>query len=165
MLRFFAAALLAVCLFGCGQADLSSAAAINANKEIYMDEVVRLEGKHVKRNRNSQFISTGRIDYLVLEDDSGRIRVWYDTADWHCPPRLGAHLSVAGKVVAAGSDGRLIFAARSMSIENEPPLADNEVRMCQLSLDEQRIESESGPAGLRDYWREQGMPERVLIYD
>ncbi len=152
-------------LTGCGQAELSTAAAINADLEAHMEELVQLEGTHVDRNDNAFFISTGRMNYLMLEDDSGRIRVWYDIAGRRCPPRLGARLSVEGKVVAAEQDQRHIFAAKSISIDDEPPLADREVRMCQLSLQEQQIHAEYGPEGLQDYWRDNGKPERVIVYE
>lgn len=165
MLRFIVFTLLMLPLAGCEQAEVASAAQVTANKHAYMDEVVRLKGRRVKRNDNGFLISTGRVDYVVLEDESGRIRVWYDIAKWRCPPRIGATLSAEGKVVASGPDKRRIFLARSMSIDSEPPLADNEVRMCQLSLNEQQIEAESGADGLRDYWRSQGKPEKVLIYE
>ena len=165
MHRLIATMLFTMPLLGCGKAELSSAAAINADREAYMDEPVRLEGTHVKRNNSMFVISTGRLEYLVLEDDSGRIRVWYAIAGRRCPPRLGARLTVEGKVVAAGQDQRHIFAAKSISIDDEPPLADDEVRMCQLSLNEQQLHAEYGPDGLQDYWHEAGNPERVLVYD
>ena len=158
-------------LLGCdGQAELSSVNEINSNREAYMDDVVRLEGVLVESDQNMVYLSVGRLDYFTLEDNSGRMRVWYDIARRRCPPRLNAVLTVTGKVVTAEvvtteQDTRPIFVARSISVDNEPPLAENEVRMCQLSLNEQQIHAEEGPQGLRDYWRAEGKPDRVLVYD
>lgn len=165
MIRFLISALLFLPLMGCGKPELTSAAAIQADRTAFMDTVVRLEGRHVKRNSNVRLITTAPINYFVLEDDSGPIRIWYNTAKRRCPPRLGAQLTVAGKVVDTQRDLGNVFVAESISIDHEPPLAPNEVRMCQLSLNEAQIEAEFGPQGLLDYWREHGKPGRVLVYD
>lgn len=165
MIRILTAMLLAMPLVGCGQAELASTAAIKADRKAYMDDVFRLEGQHVKRNSNLRLITTAPINYFVLQDDSGPIRIWYNTARRRCPPRLGAQLTVEGKVVDTKQSLGLVFVAESISIDDEPPLADNEIRMCQLSINEAQIEAEFGPDGLRDYWREHGKPERVLVYD
>ena len=165
MSRVLIAMLLALPLFGCGQAELTKTAAIKADRKAYMDEEVRLEGQHVKRNSNLRLITTAPINYFVLQDDSGPIRIWYNTARRRCPPRVGAQLTVEGKVVDTKQSLGLVFVAESISIDDEPPLADNEVRMCQLSINEAQIEAEFGPDGLREYWREHGKPERVLVYD
>ena len=42
--------------------------------------------------------------------------------------------------------------AGSFSIDDEPPLADGEVRLCQLSLEEQQRFAMEGPEGLEDFW-------------
>ncbi len=159
------ATLLVMLLAGCDSTELSSAAAINAQPDAYMDGLVQLTGTHVQRNRDQFFISTGRLDYIVLEDPSARIRIWYDVAERRCAPRLGAALTVTGKVVAPGADARPIFVARSISADDEPPLADDEVRLCQLSLQEQQIQAEEGPEGLQEFWRSEGLPERTIVYD
>jgi hypothetical protein len=165
MIRLSIAALLTLPLVGCVQPELASAAKINADKEAYTDEVVRLQGRHVKENGSLNFITTAPISYFVLEDDSGKIRVWYNTARRRCPPRIGAQLTVEGKVVDTKSDIGHAFTAESISINDEPPLAANEVRSCQLSYNEAEIEATRGREALLAYWREQGKPDRVLVYD
>jgi hypothetical protein len=152
-------------LLGCGQAELTSTAAIKADRKAFMDEVVRLEGRHVRRNSNMSFVTTAPVNFIVLEDESGTIRVWYNTARRRCPPRTGAQLVVEGKVVESQRDPGHVFLAESITTESGPQLADNEVRLCQLSINEAQIEAEYGPDGLKDYWREQGKPERELVYD
>ena len=165
MQRLLVAMLFALPLFGCGQAELTSAAAINADRKAFMDEAVRLEGRHVKGDPGVHLVTTAPVNFFVLEDNSGSIRVWYNTSRRHCPPRTGAQLSVEGKVVDSQHDLGHVFVAESISTISEPQLADNEVRLCQLSLNEAQIEAEYGPDGLKDYWREHGKPERELVYD
>ncbi len=134
-----------------------------------MTENVRLEGVHVERGQESEadleLSYVNRLSYVTLEDESGRIKVWYDIASRRCPPRLGATLTVTGKVAVKGQDARRVFVAKSISSANVPTLADNEVRLCQLSLQEQQIHAEEGPEALRDYWRAKGKRDRVLVYD
>ena len=165
MNRFIATVLIGMPIYGCGQAELSTAAAINADGEQFMAEPVRLEGTHVARNSDVMAMPMGRMDFLELEDASGRVRVWYDIARHRCPPRLGARLTVEGKVVSGAEDRQHVFAAKSITIDDEPDLADNEIRLCQLSLNEQQIHAEYGPEGLLEYWRDEGKPGRVLVYD
>lgn len=165
MNRAISGLLLIFPLFGCDQTEVFSSNAINANREAFMEEIVRLEGVHVDRDDDEYAYFNGRRDYLTLEDHTGRIKVWYDTATRRCPPRLGAQITVTGKVMMSGPDSNPDFVANSISVDTEPALADNEVRMCQLSINEQQIYAEQGPAGLSEYWASAGKPGRELVFD
>jgi len=172
MKKFIPSILLLMPLLGCGQveqAELSRTNEINSNPEAYMTEDVRLEGAHVAHVQESEedleLSYVNALKYVILEDESGRIKIWYGIGSRRCSPRLGATLTVTGKVAVKGQAARSIFVAKSISATNEPPLADNEVRLCQLSLQEQQINAEEGPQGLRDYWRAEGKRDRVVVYD
>ena len=165
MNRLITLSFLIATLYGCEQAKPVDAKDVTSNWEAYTDNVVQIEGKHIKRNKNLIYIPMGRLDFFVLEDNSGRIRVWYDRFRNRCPPRIDASLKVEGKVVTNEKDGKHLFLAKSISIEDEPSLADNEVRMCQLSMQEQQIHSREGMDGLKKYWERTGKAERVVVYD
>ena len=119
-------------------------------------------------------ISSSRLlDYITLEDESGRIDVWYNTAQRPCPPRRGARVTAKGEVVdmtmtnveTGDPETRQAFVAGSFSIDDEPPLADGEVRLCQLSLEEQQRFAMEGPEGLEDFWLATGKRARTVIFD
>jgi hypothetical protein len=160
-----AAILLSMLLAGCGQVERIDVSTVTENMVAHTQNLVRLEGTRVKRSRYVRAVSVGTHDYFVLEDESGRIRVWYDTVRRRCPPRLGAQVIVEGKVVETGHEKRLLFLARSISIEHEAPLADNEVRLCQLSRAESEIYWRGGREELLAYWRGHGKPDRALVVD
>ena len=158
-----AATLFAATLTGCEKAELVTARAVTADRGAYMEGVVRLQGERVKDTGLMRYITTGLLREFILEDDSGRIRVFYNSAGWRCPPRTGAKLAVTGKVVENGK--RLIFVAKSISIEDQLALAENQVRLCQLDRREAEAYAEQGVEGLRDYWRAAGKTVKDLVHD
>ena len=116
---------------------------------------------------------TLKFDYIVMEDESGRMDVWYNTAQRRCPPRLGATVTADGNVVdvammdiATGERvTRQVFVAGSISIDDEPPLADDEVRLCQLPMAEQQMLALEGLERLEDFWSANGKRVRTVVYD
>ena len=88
------------------------------------------------------------------------------------PPRLGATLTARGNVVdvammdATGETvTRQVFVAGSISIDDEPPLADDEVRLCQLPMAEQQMLALEGLERLEDFWSANGKRVRTVVYD
>jgi hypothetical protein len=146
-------------LLSCEQAEFATISAITSNWDSYKDRGVQIEGVRVTRNSGVISVSSRLLDYIAIEDESGRMNVWYSTVQRRCPPRMGATVTVDGNVVdmqttdaETGETGtRQAFVAGSFSIENEPPLGDGEVRVCQLSLEEQQMLAMKGPEALEDY--------------
>ena len=127
---------------GCEQAEVATIGTITSNWDSYRDREVRIEGVRVSRSSNVISLSSRLLDYITIEDQSGRVDVWYNTVQRRCPPRLGATVTADGEVVdiettdpeAGETQTRPAFVAGSFAIDDEPPLAENEVRLCQLSL-------------------------------
>ena len=166
MLKRLACMALPIVLSACGAPDTTAILSVSSNMNAYIDTPVTISGTRVPRNNNIQYVSLGVLDYLSIEDDSGRINIWYDVTRRRCPPRLGATVTVTGKVVVSdGPQPSRQFVAQKLSVDNEPPLRDNEIRLCSLSLNEQQIHAMEGLEALHAYWRDEGEPERELIYD
>ena len=164
-MKHAAAILLAFLLTACGHTERVDISTVTENMAAHMEALVRLEGTRVKRNPYITMITLGTQNYFVLEDSSGKIRVWYNTLQHRCPPRLGAQVVVEGKVVETKNAKQKLFVARSISIESEPPLADDEIRACQLSHAESEIYQTQGLERLWARWRAQGKPARKVITD
>ena len=157
----------------CEQAEFATISTITSNWDSYRDGEVQIEGVRVSRNSDVMSLSSRLLDYITIEDESGRMDVWYDTARRRCPPRLGAAVTADGAVVdmqvtdpeAGDAETRQVFVAGSLAIDDEPPLADNEVRLCQLSLQEQQALAMEGPEGLEDLWSATGKRARTVVLD
>ena len=160
-------------LLSCEHAEVASISAITANWEAYRGRSVQLEGLRVSRDSNVIASSSRLLDYVTIEDESGRVDVWYDVARRRCPPRLGATVTADGEVTdISATDAqtgdtatRQVFVAGSFSIVDEPPLEDGEVRLCQLSLEDQQMYAEEGSEGLVDYWLASGKRARTVVLD
>ena len=144
----------------CEQAAVVTIGTITSNWDSHRDGEVRI-GVRVSRSSDVISLSSRLLDYITIEDESGRIDVWYNTVQRRCPPRLGATVTADGEVadiettnpVAGETQTRPAFVAGSFAIDDEPPLADNEVRLCQLSLQEQQALAMEGPEGSRSFGR------------
>ena len=155
----------------CQQAEVATIGTITSNWDSHRDREVRIEGVRVSRSSDMISLSNRLLDYITIEDQSGRIDVWYNTVQRRCPPRLGATVTVDGEVVdiettdpeAGETHTRPAFVAGSFAIDDQPPVAENEVRLCQLSLQEQQALAMDGPEGLEDYWSATGKRVRTVI--
>lgn len=163
----------ALLLLGCGRVEYASTSDIQADWGAYADREVRIAGRRVAEHSNMRLVTTGGMDYITIEDASGEMQVWYNGPRLRirCPPRIGSELTVAGTVReisvvnpdAAEMEIRRIFAAETISIDSEPPLDSDKVRLCQLSLEEQSRYAYEGPDGLEDHWRATGKPVRTVV--
>ena len=100
--------------------------------------------------------------YFTIEDETGKLNVWYSGG---CPPRMGARVTVTGKVIKPERSTFHMFAADRLKIESSPPLGENEVRLCQLTREEFEIHETQGLEALQEYWRQNGKPIRTVVND
>lgn len=99
--------------------------------------------------------------------------VWYDTVQGRCPPRIGAKVIADGKTKAitlldtsiGDSATRQAFIAARFSVDDEPPLAAGEVRLCKLSLQEQQRLAMDGPEALEELWSATGKQVKTIVFD
>ncbi len=165
--------LMVLALLSCGRADRTPIGTITSDLDSHEDGDVRIEGARVSRDSNAIRPSSRLLDYIVMEDESGRMDVWYNTGQRRCPPRLGATLTAVGNVVdvgmmdtaTGGTVTRQVFIAGSFSIDDEPPLVDDEVRFCQLPMAEQQMLALEGLERLEDFWSANGKRVRTVVYD
>lgn len=165
--------LVVLALLSCGRAESTPISTITSDLGSYEDGNVHIEGARVSRDPNALRLSSPLFDYIVMEDESGRMDVWYNTGQRRCPPRLGATVTADGNVVdiammdlaTGGTETRQVFVAGSFSIDDEPPLADDEVRFCQLPMVEQQMLALEGLGRLADFWSANGKRVRTVVYD
>ena len=166
-------ALAVMVLVSCEHAELATISMITSDLDSYMDRKVQIEGVRVPRKSGMVSVSSRLHDYMEIEDESGRMNVWYNSAWRGCPPRLGATVIADGNVVdmqttdteTGDTKTRQVFVAALFSIDDEPPLGDGEVRLCQLPIQEQQMFVEEGPDVLDDYWRATGKRVRTVVAD
>jgi len=151
-------------LTGCTQSEPTTAAAIYSDLPGHLDRSVSLSGTVVRRDSRVTYVWIGAANYFTLKDESGRLNIWYGIG-MRCPPRIGSEVSVTGKVVKPDENSPYLFSARSVSIESSPTLGENEVRLCQLPVEELRIHEMEGPEALREHWKARGKPVRKIIYN
>ena len=60
---------------------------------------------------------------------------------------------------------RYIFSARSVDVESSPPLAADEVRLCELPRREVEMYERDGVDALLRHWKASGKPARRIVTD
>jgi hypothetical protein len=150
-----------VSLSGCSRAEPVTVDSLVSDMAGYAGERVRIGGEVVRPDGRRIYVSIGN-DYFTVEDDTGRIDVWYGPG-LRCPPRVGSRVEVVGRVVKPQDTSFHIFSAISLSIDSEPPLAEDQVRRCSLSFREIEIYETQGEEALQAYWRRRGEPVRDVV--
>ena len=99
MKRTIYLALAVMVVVSCEQAELATISMITSDLDSYMDRKVQIKGVRVPRESGMVSVSSRLHDYMEIEDESGRMNLWYNTAQRRCPPRLGATVIADGNVV------------------------------------------------------------------
>lgn len=150
-------------LASCKPAEPSTAAAIRSDYAGHMGRSLRVSGQVVRPSSTVRYVWVGAANYFTLEDETGRLNIWYGVG-MRCAPRIGSEVSVTGKVIKPEQSSIHIFSARRVSIESSPPLAEDEVRLCELSNREIEVYETQGREALEEYWRSRGRPvKRVVV--
>lgn len=156
-----AALALLLLVVACARAEPATVQEIKSDMAGNVGRTVRLEGQVVRDESDVVYVSIGD-NYFTLRDRTGAINVWYGPT-LHCAPMRGSRVSVVGKVMKPEQTAFHIFGATRLKVESSPPLGENQVRLCSLSIEDQQTYQLYGIEALHEEWRRRGRPVRDVV--